>query len=72
MIALSSLKKGSQGTVAVLGTEDAITINRLLAMGVSPGMPILLEQKFPAYIIKIGRTRAVVDHEIAENIYVRC
>lgn len=71
MIALASASNGESGTVAALKTDDEATIRKLMAMGVMPGMPIILEQRFPSYIIKVGRTRAAIDREIAQTIYIR-
>lgn len=71
MIALASVKNGDSGTVAALKTNDESTIRKLMAMGVIPGMPIVLEQRFPSYIIKVGKTRAAIDHEIAQTIYIK-
>jgi ferrous iron transport protein A len=42
-----------------------------MALGIMPGIDIELEQKFPSYIIKIGRTRATLDQETAERIYIQ-
>ncbi|WP_017720990.1 FeoA family protein [Kamptonema formosum] len=71
MIALSAVKTGESGTVADLRTKDEAIIRKLMAMGVIPGIPITLEQQFPSYIIKVGRTRAAIDREIAQSIYVK-
>lgn len=70
MIALSSVKSGEGGTVAALKTEDETLLRKLMAMGVNPGISITLEQRFPSYIIKVGRTRAALDREIAQTIYL--
>lgn len=70
MIALSTAKKGNSGVVAALKTENEAMIRKLMAMGVSPGMAITLEQSFPSYIIKVGRTRAALDRETAQIIYI--
>jgi ferrous iron transport protein A len=70
MIALSCVKSGEGGTVAALKTEDETLLRKLMAMGVSPGISITLEQRFPSYIIKVGRTRASLDREIAQTIYL--
>lgn len=70
MIALASVKCGNSGTVAALKTEDEAMIRKLMAMGVSPGISITLEQRFPSYIIKVGRTRAALDRETAHMIYL--
>lgn len=70
MIQLASVKRGNSGTVAALKTKDEMILHKLMAMGISPGMPILLEQRFPSYIIKVGRTRAALDQEMAKVIYL--
>ncbi|MEM9447146.1 MAG: FeoA family protein [Cyanobacteria bacterium P01_E01_bin.6] len=71
MAALSSMKTGTVGIVTFLTTDDLKMINRLLAMGVSPGVEIHLEQQFPSYIIRIGRSRAALDEAIANAIYIQ-
>lgn len=71
MIALASVKNGERGTVAALKTEDEAIIRKLMAMGVTPGISIILEQRFPSYIIKVGRTRAALDRETAQSIFVK-
>lgn len=70
MIALSSVKNGKTGTVAILNTKDEALLRKLMAMGVSPGISLTLEQRFPSYIIKMGRTRAALDQETAQVIYL--
>ncbi|GAV23323.1 FeoA family protein [Carboxydothermus pertinax] len=70
-INLINMKTGEKGIVAYFNTNDEAIIKKLMAMGVIPGLPIALEQRFPTYVIKIGRTRAAVDREIAQTIYVR-
>jgi ferrous iron transport protein A len=71
MMVLSSLKTGKIGTVASLKTEDEATLRKLMAMGIMPGIPITLEQRFPSYIIKVGRTRTALDRETAQVIYLQ-
>lgn len=70
MIALSSVKSGHKGTVAVLDTRDATVLSKLQAMGVYPGTRIHLERRFPSYIVKVGRTRAAFDKETAQKILI--
>jgi ferrous iron transport protein A len=71
MIALSAVKQGDSGTVAALKTQDEMIIRKLMAMGVIPGISITLEQCFPSYIIKVGRSRAALDRETAQTIYLK-
>ncbi len=70
MMALSTLKTGNSGKVTSLQTKDEAIIRRLMIMGVVPGISVTLEQKFPSYIIKLGRSRATLDHETATLIYL--
>jgi len=69
MITFSAAKPGDRGTIAALNNHDPLTINRLLAMGISPGVSVTLEQTFPAYILKVGHTRVSLDRETAFHIY---
>lgn len=71
MINFTTAKPGDQGIVAAIKTTDATTVQRLLAMGIVPGAPISVEQAFPAYILKVGRTRVSVDRQMAEQIYIQ-
>lgn len=71
MVALSSVRTGTSGIVTALTTDDPQMINRLLAMGVSPGVEIHLEQQFPSYVIRVGRSRAALDEAIANAIYIQ-
>lgn len=70
MIPLSSVKRGNGGTIAALKTEDEVMLRKLMAMGIMPGISIILEQRFPSYVIKVGRTRAALDQETAQTIYL--
>ena len=70
-ISLYNMKTGEKGIVAYFKTKDEAIIKKLMAMGVIPGLPIALEQRFPSFIIKVGRTRAALDQDIAKTIYVR-
>lgn len=71
MMSLSSVKTGKKGIVSGLRSIDPSRLNKLMSLGIMPGIEIQLEQKFPSYIIKIGRTRATLDQETAELIYIQ-
>ncbi|MGB5592468.1 MAG: FeoA family protein [Crocosphaera sp.] len=70
MMALSTVKTGTSAKVTCLQTTDEAIIRRLMIMGVVPGISLTLEQRFPSYIIKLGRSRASLDHETAHIIYL--
>ncbi len=56
--------------VAYINTNDNKKLQKLMAMGVLPGMPIALIQKFPSYVFQIGQSQFAVDKELAESIFV--
>ena len=70
MNALAAAKPGTSGTVAYLQAENEIVLNKFLAMGISPGISLTLEQRFPAYLIAVGETRVAFDREMAEKIFI--
>lgn len=68
---LHLLKVGEEGTVTHLRNSDETVIKKLMAMGVTPGIPVTLEERFPSFVIKAGHTRLTLDEGIASSVYVR-
>jgi len=68
---LKDLEVQDQGKIAYLATNDSERLNRLMAMGALPGIPVTMIQKFPSYVLQIGQSQFAVDQEMAEGIYVR-
>lgn len=71
VIPLSELKKNESGRVAHIQTSDAGILNKIMAMGILPGLYIKLIQRFPSFVFQIGESRFAVDKELAERIAVR-
>jgi DtxR family transcriptional regulator, Mn-dependent transcriptional regulator len=67
---LSELKKGRKGTIAYIHTHDKDMLNKIMAMGALPGLPIKVLHRFPSYVFKIGESQFAIDKKIAEKIYV--
>lgn len=69
---LTELKAGERGTVSALcaGEGDG-TLAKLLALGILPGCPIEMVQRFPSFLFRIGHTQVAVDGRIAGAIRVR-
>lgn len=67
---LPHLKIGSKAIVAKIETQDEGLIHHLMAMGVIQGVNILLESRFPSYVVQVGKSRAALDKETAQIIYV--
>lgn len=69
--ALSGLKPGQGGRIAYLHLAGAQKMQKLAAMGVLPGCPIRLVQRYPSFIFQAGFSQFAVDEELASGIYVR-
>jgi DtxR family Mn-dependent transcriptional regulator len=67
---LSDGRPGAEGAVAYLATRDNREIQKLMAMGILPGLKIKLMQRFPSYVFQVGYSQFTVDHALAETIYV--
>ncbi len=58
--------------VTCLESPGGGATGRLVAMGVLPGATILLVQRSPAFVMRLGHTELAVDAELAARIRVRC
>lgn len=68
---LVGLKVNQKAKVAYIHTRDRKKLEKIMAMGVLPGMTITLIQKFPSYVFQIGQSQFAVDKDLAEFIFVR-
>jgi DtxR family transcriptional regulator, Mn-dependent transcriptional regulator len=68
---LSEGKVGGEGVVVYLRTRDRRDVQKLMALGILPGVPIRLIRRFPSYVFQIGFSQFTVDRELAEKIHVR-
>ncbi|HWQ47394.1 MAG TPA: FeoA family protein [Methanosarcina sp.] len=58
------------GKIDHLETKNLGILQKLIAMGILPGMPITLLRRSPSYLFEVDQTRYAVDKEIANHIYV--
>jgi DtxR family Mn-dependent transcriptional regulator len=68
---LAQLDTGHEGKVAYVYAPEAGRLQKLMAMGILPGAPIKLIQKFPSFVFEAGHSQFAVDEQIADAIYVR-
>ncbi len=68
---LELLKTGERGIIKFCKSKDEQILNQVVSMGLTPGTLVSLEQRFPFFVIKVGRKFWVLDPEIARVIYVR-
>ncbi len=70
VVTLSQLEPEEEGRIVYIHSKGAKRLQKLMAMGVTPGMPIRILQKFPTHVFQIGQTQIAVDEEIANEIFV--
>ena len=68
---LADVKKGAKGKVAYLCTRDNRKLQKLMTMGVLPGVAIEVIQNFPSFVFQVGNTQIAVDKEMARDIFLR-
>jgi DtxR family Mn-dependent transcriptional regulator len=70
VVALSELEPNREAKIAYIHTHEQRTLQKLIAMGITPGMQVSLIQKYPTYVFQIGHGQFAVDEEIANKIFV--
>ncbi len=68
---LAEIEAGSKSIVAYLITRDERKLQKLMSMGVLPGVRIDVIQTYPSHVFRIGHSLVAVDTEMAEDIFVR-
>jgi len=67
---LSELRPGQSGTVVSIESRSAARLNRLSLLGLVPGCRVALEQRRPAFVLRVGFTELSVEHEVADEIVI--
>ncbi len=68
---LKDLDVNDRGTIAYLATNDDGRLQKLMALGVLPGLQIRMVQRFPSYVFQVGQSQFAIDKEMADGIYIR-
>ncbi len=68
---LKLLKSGERGIVTRLKDSDDIISQKLREMRIAPGSTVILEQRFPRYIIRVGSDRIALSDDLLCAIFVR-
>ncbi len=69
--ALSSLAVGTRGVIAEIQAAGGERVDRLLALGVTPGAPVVVLQTFPGVVFLCDQTELAVERGVADAILVR-
>ena len=68
---LRELQPGQKGEIAYIRMDKPRRLQKLMAMGVLPGVPITLQRRLPSFVFQVGHSQFAVDEAIAADIYVR-
>jgi DtxR family Mn-dependent transcriptional regulator len=71
MVGLHELEVGEQGELACLSCEQHGRRNALAVYGLVPGSRLLLQQKRPAFVVRVGETELALEDDIAREILVK-
>jgi len=71
VIPLCELSPGERGRVAYLRTAEQARLQKLLTLGILPGVEVEMVQRFPSFVFRIGHSQMAVDREMAEGIQIR-
>ncbi|HZS08273.1 MAG TPA: iron dependent repressor, metal binding and dimerization domain protein [Blastocatellia bacterium] len=64
------LNIGEPARVAYISARNFPRIQKLASLGISPGVPIKIHQRFPSFVIQCEETQIALEEEIARDIYV--
>ena len=67
---LSSLHAGARGRVVRVALDNRDRVSRLTALGVTPGSPITVLQRFPSVVFMCDHTELAVEPAVADAIFV--
>ena len=68
---LTDLAKNKDATVAYIQTREKTALQKMIAMGILPNVKIRVLQKFPSYVLQMGKSQFAVDKELAGHVFVR-
>jgi DtxR family Mn-dependent transcriptional regulator len=71
VIPLKELPAGSTAKIVFITTPYHQRLSRLVNLGVVPGGKIVLHQKRPSFLLRLGGTDVAIDEQIASEIFVR-
>lgn len=68
---LAELKPDVTGRIAYIQLKDGQRLQKLMAMGVLPGVNVRVVRNYPAVVFEAGYSQFAIDEDIAADIYVR-
>lgn len=69
-VTLAGMRPGQTAEVVAVVSADQSRLMKLAALGLAPGAIIQLQQRRPAYVVRVGETLLSFAREIAADIQV--
>lgn len=69
-VPLADLPEGARGRVVKLDTTDRFRLQKLLALGLLPGVEVEVAQRFPCFVLNLGLAQVALDAVTAQAIWV--
>jgi Fe2+ transport system protein FeoA len=69
-VPLTGLAAGQRGAVSCLEEPWTADAAKLAGLGVLPGVRLRLVQRYPAYVIQLGRAQIAMDERLARRVRV--
>lgn len=70
-IPLPELNEGESSELVCLNCTHASRRNALAVFGLVPGSRLVLQQKRPAFVVRVGETELALEASIAADVYVK-
>lgn len=70
IVPVTELGLREKGRIVYLQAKDRKEMQKLMSIGILPGMAVVLQQKFPSYVIALGQSQFAVDKGLASAIFV--
>jgi DtxR family transcriptional regulator, Mn-dependent transcriptional regulator len=70
VLSCDNLSVGESGRVAYFAAREHSVLMKLSSLGIRPGAPVRLLQKWPSYVLRCEETEIALEAKVARNIYV--
>jgi len=67
----TSMEIGEECRVAYVALTDHSLSHQLASLGIAPGVPVRMHQRWPSFVLKCEETEVALEESIARNIFVR-
>jgi len=71
LFSLAELNEGEEAELIRLACEKSSRRNTLAIYGLIPGCKLVLQQKRPSFVLRVGETELALEAEIAREIFVK-